>query len=160
MAPHDFVHSAVITNVNKVVRDPAMIERPMFEGNMMYRRARELGSPIEQVMAVMLHVGDGLQSGLALYRDRRRPFSEREERTLQQLTPAIANAVGNCRSFDKMARFDAMLETDLAEKRAILIVRPPDREIIVLAPRQPCSTRGSLRWRAAPEACPACSSRS
>ncbi|MDC0678284.1 LuxR C-terminal-related transcriptional regulator [Sorangium atrum] len=104
MAPHDFVHSSVQAKMQIVVCDSEMIDRRAFERNMMYHRARELGSPIEQVIAVMLHASGGLQSGLSLYRKRRRPFTEREQRMLQLLTPAIANAVRNCWLFAKEAR--------------------------------------------------------
>ncbi|WP_437314420.1 LuxR C-terminal-related transcriptional regulator [Sorangium sp. So ce385] len=111
MAPHDFVHSSVQAKMQVVVCDSEMIDRREFQRNMMYHRARELGSPIEQVMAVMLHAGGGLRSGLSLYRERRRPFTEREQRMLQLLTPAIANAVRNCWSFTKEARRAKRLET-------------------------------------------------
>ena len=70
MAPHDFVRNAVIARPNVVLRDTEMIDRRALERNMMYERAREVDSPIEQVMAVMLHVDDNWQSGLSLYRER------------------------------------------------------------------------------------------
>lgn len=101
MAPHDFVHRAVLARPHEVVRDAEMISQKEFRRNMLYRRARDLGSPIEQVMAVMLHVGGGLQSGLALYRDSKRPFSDRERQILQLLTPSIASAVRNCWQFGR-----------------------------------------------------------
>jgi DNA-binding CsgD family transcriptional regulator len=130
MAPHDFVNRSVLAKINVVVRDAEMIDRRAFERNMMYHRARELGSPIEQVMAVMLHAGDGLQSGLSLYRDRRRPFSERDQRILQQLAPAIANAVRNCRSSAKAGHRGTLLDRFLeSEKGAVVFVRFPAREI-------------------------------
>lgn len=129
MAPHDFVNRSVLAKINVVVRDAEMIDRRAFERNMMYHRARELGSPIEQVMAVMLHAGDGLQSGLSLYRDRRRPFSERDQRILQQLTPAIANAVRNCRSSAKAERRSELLNRILGSEKGVVVVRPPAREL-------------------------------
>src|SRR5687768_9968765 len=82
MAQHDFVRTSVSSKLNVVLRDEEMVSRPELEANMMYRRAREVGMPLEQVMAVMLHVDDRWQSGLSLYRERRRPFSEAERASL------------------------------------------------------------------------------
>lgn len=130
MAPHDFVRSSVLSKINVVVRDSEMIDRRALEQNMMYHRAREVGSPLEHVMAVMLRAGSGFQSGLSLYRDRRRPFTEREQRILQQLTTPIANAVHNCRFFAKVERRSTLLEMLLGSGRdAIVVVRPPAQEI-------------------------------
>jgi DNA-binding CsgD family transcriptional regulator len=129
MAPHDFVRNAVIARPNVVLRDTEMVDRRALERNMMYGRAREVGSPIEQVMAVMLHV-DGWQSGLSLYRDRRRPFSERDRLRLQRLTPAIAHAVRNCRRFAGVAcRSDALEALHSEPGHAVLIVQPLSREL-------------------------------
>jgi DNA-binding CsgD family transcriptional regulator len=130
MAPHDFVRNAVIARPNVVLRDAEMVDRRALERNMMYDRAREVGSPIEQVMAVMLHVDGGWQSGLSLYRERRRPFSERDRLRLQRLTPAIANAVRNCRTFAAVACRSDALEALLGERGdAVVLVQPPAREI-------------------------------
>jgi DNA-binding CsgD family transcriptional regulator len=130
MEPHDFVRNAVIARPNVVLRDADMVDRRALERNMMYERAREAGAPLEQVMAVMLHVDGTWQSGLSLYRDRRRPFSEREQRRLQRLTPAIANAVRNCRTFAGVARRSDVLEVLLGERgAAVVVVQPPAREI-------------------------------
>jgi len=129
MAPHDFVRSSVLPRPNVVLRDAEMIDRQALERNMMYRRAREVGSPLEHVMAVMLHGGGGFQSGLSLYRDRRRPFSKREQRILQRLTGPLAHAVGNCRTFAKVKRAGTLLDMLLSsKKRAVVVVQPPARE--------------------------------
>jgi DNA-binding CsgD family transcriptional regulator len=129
MAPYDFVRNAVIARPNVVLRDEEMVERRALERNMMYDRARQVGSPIEQVMAVMLHVDGNWQSGLSLYRDRRRPFSERDRACLQRLTPTIANAVRNCRTFAAVARRSDVMEALLGGRGAVVIVQPPGREI-------------------------------
>jgi DNA-binding CsgD family transcriptional regulator len=129
MAPHDFVRSSVLAKINVVVRDSEMLDRRSLERNMMYHRARDVGSPIEQVMAVMLHAGDGFQSGLSLYRDRRRPFTDREQRILQQVTPAIANAVRNCRSVPKDARSAPLLGMLLGSKQGAVVVQSSGREV-------------------------------
>jgi DNA-binding NarL/FixJ family response regulator len=116
MASHDFVRAAVITRPNVVMTDTEMIERPQLERNMMYYRARELGSPIEHVMAVMLHVSGSWQSGLSLYRERRRPFSDHERALLQHIVPGIRNTVSNCRLFGEIAMkgsvFDALVQEE------------------------------------------------
>jgi DNA-binding CsgD family transcriptional regulator/GAF domain-containing protein len=130
MAPHDFVFASVHARLNTVLRDSEMIERRALERNMMYHRAREVGSPLEQVMAVMLHAGKGFQSGLSLYRGKRRPFTEREQAILQRLTPALGQAVRNCQTAARDARKGAVLDALLgSDERAIIAVRPPAREI-------------------------------
>jgi len=109
LAPHDFVRRAVLRRPNVVLCDEQMVGRRALERNPMYRLAREVGVPLEHVMAVMLHAGarSGAppamearwESGLSLYRDRRRPFTSGERRTLQDVTPAFVNAVRNCLAF-------------------------------------------------------------
>jgi DNA-binding CsgD family transcriptional regulator len=130
MAPHDFVRSSVLERPNVVLRDSDMIDRRRLEQNMMYHRAREVGAPLEQVMAVMLHAEDGWQSGLSLYRDRQRPFSLRERDLLQELTPMIGNAVRNCRVFQAVDRRSTALEALLTRHgQAAVIMAPPTTEI-------------------------------
>lgn len=130
MAPHDFVRSSVLAKVNVVLRDSEMIDRRGLERNMMYHRAREVGAPLEQVMAVMLHAGGGFQSGLSLYREERRSFDEREQRILQRLTVPLGNAVRNCRRFAKMERWSNVSEALLGSNGgAVVLVRPPAREL-------------------------------
>ena len=126
MAPYDFVRMSVLRTPNVVLRDHEMVDRRALEANHMYQRAREIGAPLEQVMAVMLHVDQGWQSGLSLYRDRRRPFTARERAILQDLTPAFVNAVRNCRLFgDQGERLAAVDELVSEEGGARLFVRPP-----------------------------------
>jgi DNA-binding CsgD family transcriptional regulator len=110
MAAHDFVRSAVAQKPRLVLRDQDMVSRSELEQNPLYRRARELGAPLEQVMAVMLHLDDRWQSGLSLYRDQARPFSEIERARLQRVTPALANAVRNCQAFGAAADWKLALE--------------------------------------------------
>ena len=130
MAPHDFVRTSVAEKLNVVLRDEEMIARPELEANMMYRRAREVGVPLEQVMAVMLHVDDRWQSGLSLYRERRHPFTERERASLQRVTPAIANAVRSCHLFGAAAEMGAALEALLLTRGgSIVLVAPPAIEV-------------------------------
>lgn len=118
MAEHDFVRDSVARTPNLVLRDQDMISRDDLERNMMYRRAREVGAPIEQVMAVMLHVDERWQAGLSLYRERRRPFSSGERARLQSVTPALGNAVRNCRLFGLAADWKLALERLLANSAA------------------------------------------
>ncbi len=130
MAPHDFVRTSVMKKLNVVLRDEEMVSRSELETNMMYRRAREIGAPLQQVMAVMLHIDDRWQSGLSLYREKRRPFSERERASLQRVTPAMANAVRNCHMFGAAVDWGTALERVLHERGAsIVLVAPPAIEI-------------------------------
>jgi DNA-binding CsgD family transcriptional regulator len=130
MAPHDFVRAAVAAKPNSVLRDEDMIARADLEANMMYLRAREIGAPLEQVMAVMLHIDERWQSGLSLYREKRRPFSTRERAALQRVTPAIANAVRNCHLFGAAASWSAAINALFREPtKAAVLVAPPANQL-------------------------------
>lgn len=126
MAPHDFVRDAVVKRPNVVLRDQEMISRRRLETNFMYQRAREVGAPLEQVMAVMLHVasqtGGAWQSGLSVYRDRRRAFGARERARLQDVTPALVNAVRNCRLFGAAATWQSAMSAALEDRGAAAIL--------------------------------------
>ena len=130
MIRHDFVRPSVAARPNVVLLDEDMTSRSEFEANIMYRHARNVGAPLEQVMGVMLHVDDGWQSGLTLFRDMRRPFSARERGALQRVVPAIANAVRNCHRFGVAARWGTALETLLGDRgESIVLVAPPANEV-------------------------------
>lgn len=125
MAPHDFVRTSVLKQPNVVLRDEEMVSRRDLETNVMYRRAREVGVPLEQVMAVMLHVDDRWQSGLSLYRETKRPFSDGERAALQRVTPAIVNAVRSCHLFSAAADWGAALEALLLDRDASMVLAAP-----------------------------------
>lgn len=130
MAPHDFVRKSAVRQPNVVLRDEDMVSRAELETNMMYRRAREVGAPLEQVMAVMLHIDDRWQSGLSLYRERQRPFTRRERAILQDVTPAIVNAVRSCHLFADAVDWSVALEALLQDQAAsIVLVAPPATEV-------------------------------
>jgi DNA-binding NarL/FixJ family response regulator len=122
VAAHDFVRSAVARKPRRVLRDQDMVSRSELEQNLLYQRARELGAPLEQVMAVMLHLDDRWQSGLSLYRDRARPFSEVERARLQRVTPALANAVRNCQAFGAAADWKLALECLLGSPASAVVL--------------------------------------
>lgn len=148
MAEHDFVRRAVLARPNQVLRDSEMLARPELEANGMYRHAREIGVPLEQVMAVMLHVESAWQSGISLYRERRRPFTEKERSLLQALTPALANAVRNCHQFGALARASGALDAALTHAPApALIADSEGRELV----RSAAATKILEQWFAAHE---------
>ena len=159
MAPHDFVRMAVLRAPNVVLRDQEMVGRRALEANPMYRRAREIGVPLEQVMAVMLHVDHGWQSGLSLYRDRRRPFTAHERAVLQDVTPALVNAVRNCQLYgartERLEVLEALVsDADAGEGR--MYVRAPATVVEQtgaagrLLAKWFESARAQGGWRAAP----------
>ncbi|MEN9578804.1 MAG: hypothetical protein RJA70_1813 [Pseudomonadota bacterium] len=143
VAAHDFVRAAVATAVEVVICDQTMVSRSQVEQNMMYGRAREVGAPIEQVMAVMLEVDERWQSGLSLHRDRRRPFSEVERARLQRVTPALKNAVRNCHLFGVANDWKHALEKLLtSSSSAILLLTFDGREVA----RSDATTRLLDHW--------------
>jgi DNA-binding CsgD family transcriptional regulator len=122
MAAHDFVLQAVTRRPNVVLRDQDMVPRSELEQNLLYRRAREVGAPIEHVLAVMLHVDSRWQSGLSLYRERRRPFTTRERAALQRVTPALSNAVRNCHLFAAAKDWGSALEQAFDSQGGVILV--------------------------------------
>jgi DNA-binding CsgD family transcriptional regulator len=130
MAPHDFVRESVASRPNRVLRDEDMISRRDLVQNMMYRRAREVGAPMEHVMSVMLHVDDRWQSGLSLYRERARSFSPEEQLALQRVTPMLANAVRSSQLFGAAADWASALDGLLSDERAsAILLSSPAAEI-------------------------------
>ncbi|MGK3960089.1 hypothetical protein WMF38_44445 [Sorangium sp. So ce118] len=130
MVTSDFVLSAVQSNPGVVLRDDQMIDRSALQRNELYQWARQLKAPIERVIAVMLPVGAGFQSGLSLYRAGPRPFSLREQAVLQELTKPISLAVRNCRWSANAARWDKVLAALLeGGTHAIVLVRSSGREL-------------------------------
>ncbi|MFO0586198.1 MAG: LuxR C-terminal-related transcriptional regulator [Polyangiaceae bacterium] len=130
MAPHDFVRESVASRPNVVLRDEDMISRRDLMRNMMYRRAREVGAPMEHVMSVMLHVDDRWQSGLSLYRERARSFTQEEQMSLQRVTPMLANAVRSSQLFGAASDWASALEMLLAREEACsILLSSPSTEI-------------------------------
>jgi DNA-binding CsgD family transcriptional regulator len=129
MAAHDFVRQAVTRQPNLVLRDQDVVARAELEQNLLYRRAREVGAPLEQVMAVMLHVDSRWQSGLSLYRERRCPFSVRERAALQRVTPALSNAVRNCHLFAAAKDWASVLEHAFDSQGGVMLVSPSGVEL-------------------------------
>lgn len=126
MAEHDFVRKAVERCPNRVLRDQDMIERAELERSPFYTRARDVGMPLEHVLSVMFDVEERFRCGLALYRDRRRPFSESERLALQQIAPALGNAVRNCHRFGQVRDDRAALERLLADDGTGIVFVSPD----------------------------------
>jgi DNA-binding NarL/FixJ family response regulator len=110
MAAEDFVRQAVMRHPNMVLRDTEMISREELERSLLYQRSRELGMPLEHVMAVLLDVGRDWHGGFMLYRDRRQPFSERERALMQRITPLLTSTVRNCRLMGEVKEQGKVLE--------------------------------------------------
>jgi DNA-binding CsgD family transcriptional regulator len=153
VAQHDFVLQSLLKRPNRVLRDIDMVPRHMLESNPMYGLARDVGTPLEQVMSTLLHVDGDWQSGISLYRAERRPFSDRERELLQGVTPAFANAVRNWRRFGEVTRrsddLDALL---LLEGLAMLVFVHPGREMTRTLPAMALLDRwfGASRGTPAP----------
>ncbi len=126
MAVHDFVRTSVAKRPHVVLRDHEMVSRDALEKNMMYRRAREVGAPLEQVMSVMLHEELRWQSGLSLFRAKRRAFSDKDACTLQRVIPAIRAALRNCQLATAAREWSAALESMLESQTTSVILVADD----------------------------------
>jgi len=122
MVTEDFVRDAVVHHPNRVLRDTEMVSREALERSLLYQRCRELGMPLERVMAVMLDVDEDWHGGLTLYRERPQPFSERDQALLQQLTPFLARAVRSCRMFREVAARGQILDALFHHRDAECVV--------------------------------------
>jgi DNA-binding CsgD family transcriptional regulator len=129
MIEHDFLLTETLKQPNVVLRDHQMSTRRDFIRNPFVLRAREIGAPINQVMAVSLIIEGVGMCGLALYRDRSRPFTKHEQRMLQKITSAFANTVRNCRQFGDMSWRNRLHETALGERSALVVLTPSGKEI-------------------------------
>jgi DNA-binding CsgD family transcriptional regulator len=116
VAEDDFVRAAVLERPTVVLRDDDMAARRDIEQSSLYRSMREGGTPVEQAMAVLLDLGDGLHAGVTLYRAQRRPFSARERGALQRLVPHVTDALRNCARYRGANRLGDALGGILARR--------------------------------------------
>ncbi|HYO69308.1 MAG TPA: LuxR C-terminal-related transcriptional regulator [Archangium sp.] len=124
LAEHDFVRSAVVRKPNVVLRDAEMVpQRKVLERSRWYQYCRELGVPLEHVMSVLLDVKGGAHGGLTFYRERRRPFSKREQARLQALTPLLTQTIRNCRTYGEVAVRGQMMDAFFQHRGARCVVR-------------------------------------
>ena len=129
MVAEDFVRDAVARRPNVVLRDSEMVPRSELERSPLYRHCRELGMPLEHVMAVRLDVNPDWHGSLTLYRERRQPFSERDQALLQRLTPILASTVRHCRMFGEVSTRARLLEEiSHSQGKEYLVLAPPSTE--------------------------------
>jgi DNA-binding CsgD family transcriptional regulator len=131
LAPEDFVRIAVVRQPNLLLSDIEPESREGLERSLLLERRRELETPLEHVMAVMLDVGRDWRGGFMLYRDRRNPFSDRDRALLQRVTPALAKSVRNCRKMGEEQGSRWMLESLLRKRGSeCLVLEPSGTEIM------------------------------
>lgn len=129
MIEHDFLLKNTLARPNTALREHEMTDRRSFERNPFVCRARELGSPINQVMAALLIIEGVGMCGLAIYRDRKRPFSDDDQRLMQDFMPAFGITVSRCQQHSDMILRNEAHEMALGEHRAIVILTSSGREI-------------------------------
>ncbi|MBZ4334237.1 LuxR C-terminal-related transcriptional regulator [Corallococcus sp. AS-1-12] len=111
--------------------------------NLLSLRCREMGLPLEHVLAVLLDLSEDWHGGFTLYREHALPFSEREQALLEDLTPYLANTVRNCRLFGHEAMRGDLLDALFRQQGAeCVVVEPPEHEKL----RTPGATELLRRW--------------
>ncbi len=111
--------------------------------SLLYLRCREMGLPLEQVMAVLLDLRQDWHGSLAVYREHTLPFSEREQALLEDLKPYLTNTVRNCRLFGHEALRGDLLDALFRHQGAECVVMdPPEHERL----RTPGATELLRRW--------------
>lgn len=143
LAKYDFVLQAVQNNPNLVLSDQQMVSREQLRRSRFYARCRDLGMPLEHVMAVLLDVGADWHGGFTLYRESQRPFSDQERMDLQSLVPGLASTVRNCRLLAPVAGRRDLVDA-LYQQRAFecVVIHPPMAEVM----RTPGATPLLERW--------------
>jgi DNA-binding CsgD family transcriptional regulator len=126
LVPDDFVLKAVVRQRDTVLRDSEMLPRKELERNLLYQLSRELDLRLEHVMAILHTVRPGVYGGFTLYRDRRRPFSEKSRAFLQYLSPHMVNAIRNCRDMTATSTGSRLVE-ELSRRQGfeLLVLIPP-----------------------------------
>jgi DNA-binding CsgD family transcriptional regulator len=129
LVPNDFVLKAVVRQRDTVLRDSEMLPRQELERSLLYQLSRELDLRLEHVMAILHTVRPGVYGGFTLYRDRRRPFSEKSRALLQFLSPHMVNAIRNCRDMAVASTRSSILE-ELQRRQGFefLVLLPPSFE--------------------------------
>ncbi|WP_224242290.1 LuxR C-terminal-related transcriptional regulator [Hyalangium gracile] len=132
LAGEDFVLRSVVRHRNMVLRDSEMVSRTELKRSPLYAHCRNLGMPMEYVMAVLLDQGLDWHGGLTLYRDsQRHPFTDDERIFLQRLTPMLASTLRNCRLLGKVAQSGQLLEALCRQNDFELVVlNPPSTEVM------------------------------
>ena len=127
----DFVREAVVHQPNVVLRDSEMVAPGALERTALYQRCHDIGFPMEHVMSVLLDSRSDWHGGLTLYRERQRPFSERDRALLQRLTPMLVSTVRNCRLLGQQTRRASLLDTLFHHQGAqCVVLAPPGREVM------------------------------
>ncbi|RKG70320.1 LuxR family transcriptional regulator [Corallococcus sp. CA054B] len=120
-----------------------LMSRKELKRNLLYLRCREMGLPLEHVLAVLLDLRQDWHGGFTLYREHALPFSEREQALLEDLTPYLANTVRNCRMFGHEATRGDLLDALFRHQGAeCVVMEPPEHEKL----RTPGATELLRRW--------------
>ncbi|RKH57902.1 LuxR C-terminal-related transcriptional regulator [Corallococcus aberystwythensis] len=143
LAAVDIVREPAMQPPHVPPRDPDPLSRKELKRSLLYLRCRELGLPLENVMAVLLDLRQDWHGGFTLYREHTLPFSEREQALLEDLTPYLANTVRNCRLFGNEATRGDLLDALFRHQGAECVVMdPPEHEKL----RTPGATELLRRW--------------
>jgi len=142
VAKHDFVLQAVRTHPNMVLSDQEMMAREELRRSRLYSYCRDMGMPLEHVLAVLLDVGADWHAGFTLYRVGQRPFSDQERVDLQSLTPGLVSTVRNCRLMAPVANSPDLVEA-LYRQTAFecIVMSPPKTEMMRTAGLTPLLER-------------------
>jgi DNA-binding CsgD family transcriptional regulator len=142
-AEHDFMHKALVHQLDVVKRDSEILSRKELERNPLYQRSRELEPRLEHVMAVLMPVRPGVFAAVAFYRIRRRPFTQKNGADFQRLTGHLVRTVGNCLDMATAATGDRLMEElNKRQDAEVIVVRPPARERM----RSPGATALLKKW--------------
>jgi DNA-binding CsgD family transcriptional regulator len=109
---HDFARRAALKQPNVVLSDDQMIAHNDLRRNPVITHIRETeGIVIERMLAVVLDPRARWHAGFMLYRDRNRPFTDREKHQLQSAVPLLIGVVRSCYLLHRAEAWKGTLES-------------------------------------------------
>lgn len=129
LVKHDFLRAPIMARPNVPIRDTQLLSRGEYERTIIYQRSRELDSPLEHIMAVLLPIRAGLVGALAFYRNEPRPFSSQNASAVTSLNEHLMNMVRNVSDAQNLMTGANLLdELYRRDDSAFLVVEHPIRE--------------------------------
>jgi DNA-binding CsgD family transcriptional regulator len=139
----DFVSCSVIECPNRALTDREMLRGTALERTETWQRSREQGLNLNRVLAMLiLPVGPGVPGGVTLYREDPRPFSKKNQQTLDWFMPRFRRAFQSINRFAESATRQQILESLAGQDSAALVFTSQRKEFL----RTPSATAMLQRW--------------
>lgn len=130
-ALRDFVYRATMAKSNTVLSTSQMLRGKPLEEEETYQRSLAAGLRLRHALAALLvEPHQGNKGGIALYREGRRPFPNRAQRLVQEVTRDIKGAVSTVQRLYACRLEKDLLKAVSLEAGATLILMPHRSDIV------------------------------